>query len=52
VTPRTLRKKNSQRGPGYGKVLMMRYTNPAQPMMARMIAAGNVDFAEGDFMDF
>jgi hypothetical protein len=47
-----LKKKNSQRGQRVGKAAMNRYVTPAQPIKARMIAAGSVERTDGDDIIF
>jgi hypothetical protein len=48
----TLKKKNNQRGHKVGKAAMNRYIKPAQPIKAKMIAAGSVERVDGDDIVF
>lgn len=48
----TLKKKNNQRGHRVGKAAINRYVKPAQPIKARMIAAGSVERVDGDDIVF
>jgi len=52
VTANTLKKKNNQRGPKVGSVDFKRYIKPNHPIVARIDAAGIVDFTEGDDIIF
>ena len=52
VIASTHRKKNNQRGPTVGKVLMMSAINPPQPMMNRKMEAGRKLATRGELFDF
>ena len=52
VTARTHRKKNNQRGPTVGSVVMIRAIKPPQPIMNRNMEAGRKLATRGEVFDF
>jgi hypothetical protein len=52
VIARTQRKKNNQRGPTVGRVVMVRAIKPPQPKIKSKIAAGRKLATRGEVVDF
>jgi hypothetical protein len=52
VIAMTHRKKNNQRGPTVGKVVMINAISPPQPIIKRNKAAGRKLATRGDVLDF
>jgi len=51
VIAMTQRKKNSQRGPTVGRVVIVKAINPPQPMINRITAAGRKLATRGEVFD-